>query len=71
MKYLSIYAFRHTSDIYADMNGNFFRMKDDKPVKKIFHAGRIAIRDKNKIYGIKRLRKNAVKTIKEIEICPF
>jgi len=46
-------------------------MKDDKPLKKIYHAGRIAVRDRNKIYGIKRLRENAVKSEKKIYQYPF
>lgn len=66
-----IYNFKHAPEIYADQNGKFFRHSDDKPIPKIYHAGRIAVKNKNKIYGIKRLRKSAIKTIKQIEDCPF
>lgn len=68
---IEIYTFKHTAEIYSDMTGQFFRSSDDRPIKTIYHAGRIAVRDRNKIYGIKRLRKNAVKTIKQIVDCPF
>lgn len=68
---IEIYTFDYAPNIYADASGRFFRMKDDAPLKKIYHNGRIAIRDKNKIYGIKRLRNKAVKGIKEINDFPF
>ena len=66
-----IYRFKNTPEIYADSDGRFWRTKDDLPLNKIYHCGRIAIRDKNKIYGLKKLRKNAVKSIKEINEYPF
>jgi hypothetical protein len=68
---LTIYIFSHAPEIYADEQGNFFRVADDKPLKKVYHNGRIAVRDKTKYYGIKRLRKNAIKSEKEINNCPF
>lgn len=68
---IEIYTFTHAPEIYADMSGNFFRVIDDRPIKTTYHMGRIAVRDKNKIYGIKRLRKNAIKTTKQIIDCPF
>jgi hypothetical protein len=71
MGLITIYKFHHTSDIYADESGNFFRSSDDKLLKKVYHNGRIAIRDGTKYYGIKRLRKNAYKSEKEIIDCPF
>ena len=66
-----IYRFKSTSDIYADISGNFFRMKDDKPLKICYHAGRLAVRDGVKRYGLKRLRQNAIKSEKEMIDCPF
>lgn len=66
-----IYNFAHAPEIYADRNGNFFRHSDERPIPKIYHAGRIAVRDKNKIYGIKRLRSNAIKSTKVITDNPF
>lgn len=66
-----IYTFKHAPQIYADSNGDFFRASDDRPIPTIYHAGRVAVRDKNKIYGIKRLRKNAIKTTKQISQCPI
>jgi hypothetical protein len=71
MSKVSIYRFRHASEIYSDMKGNFFRMDNDKPLKVCYHSRRIAIRDGVKIYGVKRLRKNAYKSEKEISDCPF
>lgn len=68
---IEIYTFPHATEIYADSTGQFYRTSDDKPIKTIYHAGRIAVRDKNKIYGIKRLRKSAIKTTKNITVCPF
>ena len=68
---IDIYAFRNTADIYADASGNFFRSKDDKPLPTCYHNGRIAVRDGVKRYGIKRLRSNAIKTTKKIDLCPF
>ena len=71
MKTQTIFTFSHAPEIYADLSGQFFRMADDKPIKTTYHAGRIAVRDKAKIYGIKRLRSNAIKTTKKIDVCPF
>ena len=68
---IEVYTFKTTKDIYADMAGQFFRASDDKPIKIIYHCGRIAVRDRNKIYGIKKLRANAVKSTKEIIDTPF
>ena len=68
---VSIYRFSHTPDIYSDMDGRFFRMIDDRPLKTCYHSRRIAVRDGMKIYGIKRLRKNAYKSEKEVSDCPF
>lgn len=71
IKQIEIYTFAHAPKIYANTQGQFFRVSDDRPIKTIYHAGRIAVRDNNKIYGIKRLRTAAVKTIKIINDCPF
>ena len=69
MSKLSIYIFTHAPEIYSDMTGQFFRKLDEKPIPTTYQNGRIAVRDGNKFYGIKRLRKNAIK--KEIELTPF
>lgn len=66
-----IYTFKNAPEIYADAKGQFFRMSDERPIPTIYHAGRIAVRNKNKIYGIKKLRSNAIKTTKTIIECPF
>ena len=66
-----IYTFKHAPGIYADSYGQFFRVLDERPIPTIYHAGRIAVRDKNKIYGIKRLRSTAIKTTRVISDCPF
>jgi hypothetical protein len=71
MAKLTIYTFSHAPEIYADESGNFFRMSDDRPLKKVYHNGRIAIRDKTKYYGIKRLRANSIKSTKDVNDCPF
>lgn len=68
---IQIYTFKTTKEIYADMSGQFFRSSDDRPIPTIYHAGRVAVRDKNKIYGIKKLRSNAIKTTKEVINLPF
>jgi len=68
---IEIYTFKTTNEIYSDMNGNFYRMSDDLPLPKVYQNGRIAIRDKNKFYGIKRLRLSAIKSNKELKDCPF
>jgi hypothetical protein len=68
---IEIYKFKHTDEIYSDMKGVFYRFKDDKPIPICYQNGRIAIRDRNKFYGIKRLRKNAYKTTKELIDIPF
>jgi len=68
---IEIYTFKTTNEIYSDMKGNFYRMSDDLPLPKVYQNGRIAIRDKNKFYGIKRLRKNAIHSQKQINDCPF
>lgn len=65
-KTINIYRFKHAPDIYANEEGVFYRMSDDRPIKTIFHAGRVAVRDRKRIYGIKRLRKNAYKSNKTI-----
>ena len=70
MSKVSIYRFSHTSEVYSNMKGEFFRMSDDLPLKLCYHSRRVAVRDGVKIYGIKRLRKNAYKS-KEIPDCPF
>lgn len=66
-----IYNFPHAPEIYADEEGNFFRHSDRRPIPKIYHAGRIAVRDGNRIYGIKRLRKAAIKSAMDIIDAPF
>ena len=71
MKYETIFTFTHAPEIYADFKGQFYRTKDELPIPTIYHSGRIAVRDKNKIYGIKKLRLNAIKTTKTINECPF
>ena len=68
---IDIYTFPHAPEIYADTNGQFFRSIDDRPIPTTYQNGRIVVRDKNKFYGIKRLRKVAVKTTKEISEYPF
>ena len=68
---ISIYTFKNTSDIYADMNGVFYRADNDRPIPTCYHNGRIAVRNGSKRYGIKKLRSNAVKTTKEIIDTPF
>lgn len=68
---IEIYTFNHAPEIYADTSGRFYRFKDDRPIKTTYHCGRIAVRDKNKIYGIKRLRANAIKSHKEDIQIPF
>jgi len=45
---VEIYVFSHAPGIYANMQGNFFRMSDDLPLKKIYHCKRIAIKDSHK-----------------------
>ena len=57
-----VYIFVHAPAIYSNIKGQFFRTSDDKPIPTTYQNGRIAVRDKNKFYGIKRLRLNAVKT---------
>ena len=66
-----IYKFKHTQEIYSDEKGNFFRCIDNCPLNKVYQNGRIAIRDGNKFYGIKRLRENAYKTEIDEYINPF
>jgi len=68
---IDIYKFKHTSDIYADINGVFYHSITDKPLPTCYHNGRVAVRNGTKRYGIKRLRKNAVKSTKEINDTPF
>jgi hypothetical protein len=68
---ISIYKFKNTDDIYADMCGKFYRTKDDRPIPTCYHNGRIAVRNGTKRYGIKKLRKNAVKATREIIDTPF
>lgn len=68
---LSIYYFIHAPEIYSDMTGQFYRKSDGRPIPTTYQGGRIAVRDRNKYYGIKRLRKNAVKTEIEISNNPF
>lgn len=71
MQKMTIYQFKNTDEIYSDESGNFFKMSDDMPLKKVYHNGRIAVRDKTKYYGLIKLRKNAYKSQKEIMELPF
>ncbi|MGL4855193.1 MAG: hypothetical protein ACRC37_08095 [Lentisphaeria bacterium] len=71
MSKISVYIFKHAPEIYSDLNGKFFRIDNEKPLKIIYHSGRIAVRDNNKIYGIKKLRINAIKYQIEKPINPF
>lgn len=68
---IEIYTFPHAPEIYADSAGDFFRASDDRPIPTVYHCGRVAVRDKNKIYGIKRLRSTAVKNTRIVSDCPF
>jgi hypothetical protein len=71
MSKISVYLFKNAPEIFSDLNGKFFRVDSRKELKIIYHSGRIAIRDGNKIYGIKKLRANAIKSQIEEVANPF
>ena len=66
-----IYTFPHAPEIYSDSKGQFYRTSDERPIPTTYQNGRIAVRNKNKYYGIKRLRSVAIKTEREIIETPF
>lgn len=67
----TIYTFAHAPEIYSDSNGQFYRTSDDRPIPTTYQGGRIAVRDRNKFYGIKRLRSTALRKQREIIKLPF
>ncbi len=65
----TVYKFKGINDIYCDLSGTFFFK--DKPVKKVYNNGSIAILCGKSKLGIVKLRKLAYKSEIEIINCPF
>lgn len=64
-----IYKFTGIENLYCDLKGNFFY--NEKPIKKVYNNGSIAVKIGNSKRGLISLRKIAYKTEREIFFCPF
>jgi len=72
MKLQTVYEFpAYAPGIYADMFGKFWAKQTDRFIDTKYYNGRICIQFEGKRYGIKKLRKNAVKATREIIDTPF
>jgi len=72
MNYQPIYTFApYAPDIYADTKGNFFSIATNRPVNKSLNNGAICVSFGGNRYGLKKLRRYAVKSKLEINNCPF
>lgn len=68
-EYEVVYKFTNIENLYCDLKGNFFY--NDKPVKKVYNNGSIAVKIGNSKRGLISLRKQAYKSQKEKIYCPF
>lgn len=66
---MHIFRFKGFDNLHCDMDGNFF--VNDKPVKKVYNNGSLAILVGKSKLGIIKLRKLAYKHEKEDCIAPF
>jgi len=64
-----IFRFHGMENLYCDLDGNFFF--NDKPIKKVYNNGSLAININGSKKGIIKLRKLAYKTQIEDSYCPF
>lgn len=70
MPLITIYKFKGIDDLYADEHGNFYFK--NKPARKVYNRGSIAVLCGRSKKGIIKLRKLAYKTTTFIDnSCPF
>lgn len=65
----TVYKFKGVDNLHCDLKGNFFY--NEKPVRKIYNNGSIAISVNKSKLGLNKLRKLAYKSQIEINECPF
>jgi len=66
---IPVYKFKGIENLYADLKGNFFY--NNKPTKKVYNNGTIAILCGRTKRGIIKLRTIAYKSTIQENICPF
>lgn len=64
-----VYKFKNIPDLHCDLDGNFYYK--DKPIKKVYNNGSLAVKIGNSKRGLISLRKQAYKSQKEKIYCPF
>jgi hypothetical protein len=64
-----VYLFRGVPDLYADMDGNFFYK--DRPARKVYNSGSMAVLCGRSKRGIIKLRKLAYLGEVEVQNLPF
>jgi len=71
MKKVIIYKFKGIDDLYADEKGNFYFK--NKPARKVYNKGSIAVLCGRSKRGLIKLRKLAYKTVADLQEddCPF
>ena len=64
-----VYKFKGLPDLHCDLTGCFFYK--NKPIKKVYNNGSIAVLVGKSKRGVISLRKIAYKSKIEVDICPF
>lgn len=65
----TVYKFKGIESLHCDLKGNFFY--NEKPIKKVYNNGSVAVLVGKSKFGLIKLRKLAYKSKIEINECPF
>lgn len=65
----TVYKFKGIENLHCDLKGNFFF--NEKPIKKVYNNGSVAVLAGKSKLGLIKLRKLAYKSKIEVNECPF